>query len=788
MNHQPSSVRTGSLCLVLGCLVALFSTPALGAPAAPRGPGIPGDVRARLADAATNAADGSWTDLVPFVDPRCFLPGIYDPVRSRMIIFGGLYTDTREHWFNDVWALALTGQRHWTRLNPAGTPPPARSCHTSIYDPVRDRMIVFGGLSGPGPFLDDVWALSLGDTPTWSELTPTGVPPSGRRYATAIYDPVRDRMLVFGGQEQAGDLNDVWALSLGGTPSWEQLTPGGTPVPAMSNHSAIYDPVRDRMVVYGGSSIWALSLAGTPAWSPASPSGTPPQTRLGQSAVYDPVRDRMVVFAGYSSPYNSCFNDSWSLSLGGTMTWTHLSPAGAPPSPRYVHAAIYDPVNDGMIVFGGCGGWPLFYNDVSELSLAGPPAWSTVIPSVVPPTRRSSHSAIYDPIRDRMLVFGGFSGSYLNDLWALPMTDAPSWTSLVPTGALPAGRSYHSAIYDPVRDRMIVFGGFGGALPLNDVLALSLAGTPAWTALVPTGTPPSRRYLQSAIYDPLRDRMLVFGGADGSTYFNDVWALSLGDPPCWTALSPSGAPPGARCFASATYDAARDRMMIFGGANATDVLGDVWALSLGDSPAWMELAPAGTPPSPREGPTAIYDPERDRLLIFGGLGVSRFNDTWALTLGDTPAWTNLSPDGPLPSGRYGQTAIFDSERRRMVVFGGSDASGYACDVRGLAWSSIAGVTDRETQLGRLAPPVPNPTLGSAAVSYTISRPGRVRLDVYDVRGRLVRRLVDGERRAGAETVVWNGRSDSGGKLRAGVYFIRLTGPGVRANRKVILLE
>ncbi len=83
---------------------------------------------------------------------------------------------------------------------------------------------------------------------------------------------------------------------------------------------------------------------------------------------------------------------------------------------------------------------------------------------------------------------------------------------------------------------------------------------------------------------------------------------------------------------------------------------------------------------------------------------------------------------------------------------------------------------------------PNPTSGTIAVTYAIAGAGRVQLDVYDVSGRLVRRLVDGERRAGTETVVWNGKSEAGSGVKDGVYFTRLTGPGVRATRRVILLH
>ena len=74
------------------------------------------------------------------------------------------------------------------------------------------------------------------------------------------------------------------------------------------------------------------------------------------------------------------------------------------------------------------------------------------------------------------------------------------------------------------------------------------------------------------------------------------------------------------------------------------------------------------------------------------------------------------------------------------------------------------------------------------MSFALAQAGRVQLGVYDVSGRRVRQLVDGERRAGTETVVWNGTAESGAKLGAGVYFVKLAGPGIRETRRVILLK
>src|SRR5439155_19206432 len=121
-----------------------------------------------------------------------------------------------------------------------------------------------GGKNGFGSsFYDDLWALSLGATPTWSVVNPLRAHPPARFSHTAIYDPVRDRMIVYAGAYWGGQYGDLWTLSLSGTPTWSEIVPHGTLPPIRYNHSAIYDPVRDRMLVFGGylsgdNGVWAL--------------------------------------------------------------------------------------------------------------------------------------------------------------------------------------------------------------------------------------------------------------------------------------------------------------------------------------------------------------------------------------------------------------------------------------------------------------------------------------------------------------------------------------------------
>jgi galactose oxidase-like protein/Kelch motif protein len=719
--------------------------------------GRPGDVAPSsplLADVTSRktgalADDGAWIGVPPPFE-RYQHTAVYDPVRDRMVVFGG---DGDGGTFNDVWALSLAGSPAWSMLDPVGSPPAARNRHTAIYDPVRDRMVVFGGYNRSGDtYHNDVWALSLAGTPVWSELTPAGNSPAARLGHSAIYDPVRDRMVVFGGFDSVATRNDVWALSLAGTTAWSELTPAGILPAPLWHHTAIYDPVRDRMIVLGGTSndVWALSLAGTAAWSAIA--GSPP-VGGGYAAIYDPASDRMVVFAGDTE---LDLNYVCALSLAGTPAWSELVPAGSPPPARYGHTVIYDPVRGRMVVFGGFEGIaynygnPILYgNDAWALSLEGSPTWSAL--STAAPSERVDHTAIYEPLRHSMVAFGGYDGTFFNDVWSLPLAGSQGdWSATSVSGSPPAARAGHTAIYDPVRDRMIVFGGETNVSTFNDVWALWLAGSPVWIALDPMGSPPVARSYHTAIYDPLRDRMIVFGGAGGGSLLNDVWALSLAGTP-----KPN---------------------------------------ELDDADVWSELAPAGSPPTARAEHTAIYDPVRDRMVVFGGEDSSNFpfcNDAWALSLAGTPTWSALAPAGIQPLGCAGHAAIYDAARNRMVVFGGLNGL-YSNYVYALEWKtplvSVPGDADGHRRRYEIAPPRPNPSRGATTVAFELGEPGRVVLDVLDINGRRVRRLADDWFPAGGHVSTWRGDDDRGRALGSGVYFIRIQGTGFQATRRIVRIR
>ena len=747
----------------------------------------------------TSAADGVWAALPPPYSRRA--PGaVFDSRRNRMIVFGGDDADLGDR--NDTWALSLTNPERWEPLVTSGDPPPARRGHTAIYDSINDRMIVFGGFDGANRF-SDVWALSLSGTPSWIQLVPSGLAPAPRAGHSAVYDPSGRSMFVFGGYDGVTGLSDLWRLSLSGTLAWTQITtPGGAP-PLRYAHASVCDVAHNRLIVFGGvgnglrlADVWSYNLSGATGWTALAPSGTAPTARFTPAAVYDGANNRMLVFGGYDGAGQA---DAWALSLGGSPAWTRFTPAGAAPSGRRLHAAVFDAARNRLVTFAGADTSTADYlGDAWALALGGSPAWSELGVPGAPP-RRQRHSAIADSLRDRVLIFGGYGyGTFFNDVWALPLTSAGVWQPIATAGTPPPPRYGHTAIYDRPRDRMIVFGGSNLLSSFNDVWALSLGGTPTWTQLSPAGAPPDPRFGHSAIYDPVRDRMVVFGGTGGigSQPDADLWALSLSGTPTWTPL-PFEAPLSFG-FANqaAIYDPIRDQMVLFGGVAGPSgpyPIDYAIAISL-TSPAHFVAFGLGTPPFQRELAQASYDAARDRMVVFGGgftfntvfAGVS---DTWALPLSGDQTWTRLVTTGDSPNGVEGHTATFDPNRHRLVVFGGWDGTILHRDTHALSLGrALVTVPDANPRVLRLAAPRPNPARDAVTLDFELPRAAIARLEVFDLHGRRVARLVDGLLPAGRYSRVWRGRGEGDHELGAGVYFVRLEANGERATSRIVRLR
>ena len=84
--------------------------------------------------------------------------------------------------------------------------------------------------------------------------------------------------------------------------------------------------------------------------------------------------------------------------------------------------------------------------------------------------------------------------------------------------------------------------------------------------------------------------------------------------------------------------------------------------------------------------------------------------------------------------------------------------------------------------------VPNPFNPVTELGVQVSRLVHVRLEVYDVLGRRVRVLVDGERAAGYYSVRWDGRDEAGMEVGSGLYLCRMTAGSFCKVQKMVLLK
>ena len=278
---------------------------------------------------------------------RLGTPAVYDGGSNRMVLFGGS-TDTgcaNDIWA--LTNANGSSPSAWVQLTVLGNPPSARAWPGNAYDAQSHTLMVYGGNGCALGVLSDYWILTHADgvsgTPAWVQLSPLGGGPGPRTQVSAVYDPTTNVFILFGGSDDQGVFyNDVWVLTnangTGGTPTWTQLSPGGNPPTARHNNSATYDPSTNRLTIFGGNNIntstifgdtWVLTNAngtgGMPSWTQIAQSSADfPAARFGHTAVYDSGTNTMTVFGGrVDLSINLATSDVFLLDRANGQSWAN---------------------------------------------------------------------------------------------------------------------------------------------------------------------------------------------------------------------------------------------------------------------------------------------------------------------------------------------------------------------------------------------------------------------------------------------------------------------------------
>ncbi len=379
-----------------------------------------------------------------------------------------------------------------------------------------------------------------------------------------------------------------------------------------------------------------------------------PVPRFSHTGVFDSVTKKTIVFGGQNPGTSTNLNDLWLVSTGTDkhIAATSMTANGTAPAPRFGHVATYDSNSNRMTVFGGGLGTPgTCTNDVWVLDGAngqsGSPTWLPVSPSGILPSPRLRAASAYDPATNSLIIFGGnnCAKSYFSDVWVLSNANGeagtPAWTKLLPSGTPPSVRQSAAAAYDSANNVLIVYGGDGNGVDFGDVWTLSNAngsgGTPQWTLLSPTGTAPMARTGVSAIYDSVHNRMTIFGGFYKIITLSDSFVLTfangIGGTPAWTKITPTGTAPSVGYY-SASYDAVANAMYIFAGSSsATKLAGDDHAFILSNANGIGSSSWTRGGPATRYAQSTFYDSVSNGMFVFGGqhaLTNTNFSDYWEL--------------------------------------------------------------------------------------------------------------------------------------------------------------
>lgn len=170
-----------------------------------------------------------------------------------------------------------------------------------------------------------------------------------------------------------------------------------------------------------------------------------------------------------------------------------------------------------------------------------------------------------------------------------------------------------------------------------------------WRQLEPAGATPPAREDGTWTEDPDGRTAYLFGGRDGSTIFNDLWAYDL-DNDRWTKLAPESDVPAERFGHEAVWVDGIGVVVFAGQTGPTTFFNDLWAYDPAAN-RWEAVSVEGSRPKARYGTCAALGPD-GRLWISHGFTEdgTRFADTQAFDFG-TGRWSDETPDGRAPVNR-----------------------------------------------------------------------------------------------------------------------------------------
>lgn len=553
----------------------------------------------------------------------------------------------------------------------------------------------FGGdAAAPTPF-----QLFMGDAP---DLYVAAVDAAGN---VSDADPVTPG-------RQAALVRDVaWTATMGGkvpgrtVPNPHAFEGRQVWTPTLAQYSAAAIPVATPTDVALPDAARA-SVRGAPHWEPTR-AYAPLSARFDNTMAYDPVRGCRMTFGGqywdgcesgyYCAHRESCRGGPW-------RTAAALDPEGdGNPSPGTDEPLVFAGGRGTVVLHDGTDLWEWNGASWRRFAMTDPEGDGN-------PAPRTRHAIAYDEARQRVLLFGGTAdsgGATLADTWE---SDFRSWrrvcTTAPCTSSVPPGRSAHAMVYDPIRKVTLLVGGHTSPTTYDAGTWTWDGAAGLWTRRCNTGTCAiaSQRESAALAFDPTLGHAVLFGGStsggiDGATFEWDgtAWTQRCTGAPCTTSA------PAPRASAAMVHDLDRGRTVLSGGQSTSNdecgthqpwICGTEWEW---DGATWTSIHPPAVGPPTVTGVQPVYDPSRDRVVLFGGsdLGVA----SSATYLWDGFQWSAATP-ATVPTARSEYAAAWVQNGGGLVMMangtGAAGQLGAASYWNGTNWGNYAAYPSART--------------------------------------------------------------------------------------------
>lgn len=291
-----------------------------------------------------------------FIEGHTQTPGVrnghamvYDTPNKEIVLFGGA---DEKKVYGDTWSYA---NGHWKKLAENGPSPRTFPCMVMANNYILlfgGNAVLFGNENNPVHYLDDTWKFENGK---WSKLSFT-VHPDARAEAAITYDPLRKKVILFGGR-RAGDQwidGDTWEFD---GSKW-QLADTIGPAPR-SGAAMVYDSRLKEAILFGGNPVIAKEKNyNGPMWSwngnQWSQIDSHEPLIFNSCMAYNSVEHYILRYGGWNG--KSRVNDTW---IYTNNKWSKLDCKRSPEARNHA-ILIYDPDSNFFFLYGGHDGENVF--------------------------------------------------------------------------------------------------------------------------------------------------------------------------------------------------------------------------------------------------------------------------------------------------------------------------------------------------------------------------------------------------------------------------------------------